>query len=163
MSRLVYLSTLVVVVVVVAFFFTNLKVTKLCTSYRPIPEVAGIIICPLIEESFRSIWILRSKLGFFLNFFPLIVHVCPTLVSVLGIWNILSEFIVWTCHTTRFLGTLSQWVLRDEPKSTSAGRWSKCRTPTLRIWLKELSQKRNLFHPCSQEYGRAAAWVFWCH
>ena len=83
MSRLVYLSTLVVVVVVF-FFFTNLKVTKLCTSYRPIPEVAGIIICSLVEESFRSIWILRSKLGFFL-FFPLIVHVCPTLVSVLGI------------------------------------------------------------------------------
>ena len=37
------------------FFFTNLKVTKLCTSYRPIPEVAGIIICSLVEESFRSI------------------------------------------------------------------------------------------------------------
>ena len=37
MSRLVYLSTLVVVVV---FFFTNLKVKKLCTSYRQIREVA---------------------------------------------------------------------------------------------------------------------------
>ena len=48
----------------------------------------------------------------------------------LGLWNIPCEFIVWTCHTTRYLGTLSWWVLRDEPKSTSAGRWSKYRIPT---------------------------------
>ena len=129
MSPLVYLSTLVVVVLCCfcLFVFYNLK-EKNCAQHTTESKVAWIIICPFVEEIFRSIWILRANLEI-CYFFPLVEHVCPALISV---WEYETYWSNSLCerHTTRSLGTLSQWVLRDELKSKSAGRCSKYRTPT---------------------------------